>query len=269
MQDLDQNLAETFEPIDRDSPTKNTYTETMFFEKVEQYMPSSDKKHSKRDKVLRSETNDFITCNNLEQETSKVSKECSYQSLGLCEPSTSHGVNIRQKQKLPVASGSLSLPYYEPAKVKPSSTLIPVRNQFTDKTMPSNVAKESLSSNARVRSKKESCDSGVCSRNRTYDNEEGPFSFSGESSFSEEQNDLLNKEDVVENGVLKMHFSMSDVDEKDRCSTEDVSDSDEQCKWVRYGCGKEEVLRKLPQVDALDRKCLLSLFSRFVLWSSI
>lgn len=276
MQDLDQNLAETFEPIDRESPTKNTYNETMFFEKVEHCMSRNvlDKKHSKRDKVLRAESQECISHNDLEQESRTSRSDSCYQSLGMCEASTSHSDNLRHKQKICASSGSASLPYYELEKlVKPSSTLIPVRSTFTDERTqktcpsdrlmetrtPSSVAKESSSSSMRNRSKKpeRKCESeAVChEHNRSYDVDDGPFSFSGGSSVSEEQNDGCDRVDVVKNGMLKIHLNMSDLDEKDRCSTEDVSDNEEQFKMVRYGCGREEVVRRLPLADnTQDRK---------------
>lgn len=240
MQDLDQNLSETFETIDRESPTKNTYIEAAFFEKVEQHI-SSSKKPIKREKLLHSESFECVSHNDLSSYQSRTMRSDScYQSLGPCEPSTSQSNNAKCKA----------------ASAAATTTLIPVRNQVSDEKkvicienrLPRNVAKDYSSSKRRIENKRQetSCDSNVFQKHEADD---GPFSFSGESSVSEEPNEHpIGNDAVLENGLLKMHLNLSDLDEKEPRSMEEV----EQFKTVR--CGRDDIVRRLQQVNLQDGK---------------
>lgn len=110
MQDLDQNLSETYDNIEKDSPVKKPTKDSSVSDFVE-------------DSRLKSNCSPFVydrLANN-------------FASLNLNDPSTSYMTEFRPKPRIIQNYGSSSLPYMPPP-IKRSNpcTYIPVRNKFSD-----------------------------------------------------------------------------------------------------------------------------------------
>lgn len=112
MQDLDQNLSETYDNIERDSPVKKHGKDSP----IPDFLP--DSRHKSNDSLF-----DYAydrLANN-------------FASLNLNDSSTSYMTDFRSKPRIFQNYGSSSLPYIPPP-IKRSNpcTYIPVRNKFSD-----------------------------------------------------------------------------------------------------------------------------------------
>lgn len=112
MQDLDQNLSETYDNIDKDSPVKKSDKDAPVMDFVQ------DSRH-------KSSHNSF------EYIDDRLANN--FASLNLNEPSTSYVTDFRSKSRIAQNYGSSSLPYISPP-IKRSNpcSYISVRNKFSD-----------------------------------------------------------------------------------------------------------------------------------------
>ncbi|KAF5270445.1 hypothetical protein FQR65_LT05634 [Abscondita terminalis] len=243
-QELEQNLSETFENTDKDSPTKSCHDDKLLIENTKQVLTEAQKSHNR-----------------------KLQKDCeagvvnAFNSLTISEPSTSY----RNRTRLPQSRyGSSSLPYVKPNvpyvrnyselsyEEEPTSfgsqSKVMGEESFgiyaeTDLDQPTDYslryAEDDLESD-------EICDKIVksegtefiqdtvktyCTEDTPYDT---PFNYSTSTSMTDLRkttvdvdkqvidNDKLTKSNV---NALKTN-SMSQSDEKDHCSVEDASEVD-------------------------------------------
>nr|CAH7717003.1 unnamed protein product [Callosobruchus chinensis] len=281
LQDLDQNLSETYENIDKDSPVKKKDKEG-FMDFLQD---------SKRKSKGHSSSTEFIN---------EAQLSSNFSSLNLNEPSTSYTNELRPKSRLPQTYGSTSLPYMASPPIKRPNpcTFIPVRNKFSDcayedeidisdqpidysqkyaetKLPIANVdvspsserdysfgkqqaEKEGFSIYAEtdldqptdysLRYAEDDSDSDICSKIgktepqefvqdtvKTYCTEdtpyETPFNFSTATSMSDLR---MDDKQIIDNDKMKKgeHKGKKevakDVEEKERCSTEDISEKNDK-----------------------------------------
>lgn len=112
MQDLDQNLSETYDNIEKDSPVKKSSKDNSVID----FMQDSRRK---------------INCNTFQYNDDNLANN--FSSLNLNEPSISYVPDYRSKPRIIQNYGSSSLPYMPPpiARTNPCS-YISIRNKFSD-----------------------------------------------------------------------------------------------------------------------------------------
>ncbi|KAJ8981609.1 hypothetical protein NQ317_011889 [Molorchus minor] len=292
LQDLDQNLSETYENIEKIRRSRKNETDGALI-----------------DFIQDSRNKSKVTCISPEYLTSRSNPDVedshlsgAFASLSLDEPSTSYSSDVRSQSRIPQSYGSSSLPYMQPSiKRTNPCTYIPVRNKFADcayedeidvtdqpidysqkyseTKMPNNHA-NSVSSNSKrdgyyskskpdkesysiyaetdldqptdysLRYAEDDSDSDICSnitKNepqeyvqdtvKTYCTEdtpyETPFNFSTATSMSDLR---MEEKPVIDNDKLKESTPKTNkevnknADEKDHCSTEDISELDNRTK---------------------------------------
>lgn len=111
MQDLDQNLSETYDNIEKDSPVKKNEKDTNVIDFIHGSRQSSSR--NKYEYIDDRLTNNFA-------------------SLNLNEPSTSYMADYRSNPRVLQNYGSSSLPYISPPKRANPCSYIAVRNNFSD-----------------------------------------------------------------------------------------------------------------------------------------
>lgn len=292
MQDLDQNLSETYENIEKDSPVKRN--------------DKDDLTQESRRKAKMAASPDYLQYEQPSRSSSNLDEghlNTAFASLNLNEPSTSYTSEFRSKSRIPQNFGSSSLPYMTPPiKRTNPCTYIPVRNKFSDcayedeidvsdqpidysqkysETKLPNGDASNVSSNkdrdsfsySKSKTEKESfsiyaetdldqptdyslryaeddSDSDICNKItkdesqefvqdtvKTYCTEdtpyETPFNFSTATSMSDFR---IDEKPVIDNDKLKESAPKTNkevsknVDEKDHCSTEDISEIDSRPK---------------------------------------
>ncbi|KAG5892093.1 hypothetical protein JTB14_011993 [Gonioctena quinquepunctata] len=115
MQDLDQNLSETYENIEKDSPIRKCDKDGTMIDFTQD---------SRRKSKMKATSPDF------EEE---IHLSNNFANLNLNEPSTSYTSDSRLNSRIPQSYGSSSLPYVNPSSKQPNScTYIPVRNKYSD-----------------------------------------------------------------------------------------------------------------------------------------
>ncbi|KAL1492003.1 hypothetical protein ABEB36_012512 [Hypothenemus hampei] len=257
LQDLDTNLSETYENIDKDSPVKsNTENATNFFNSKSRNSPDGL-------------TNAFA-------------------SLNLNEPCTSYVTDLRFKSSIAQNYGGSSLPYVpQPIRHTNPASYLPVRTKYSDHSyeddmpeQPIDYSRKYLETTGEIPRKmvaspeisgenkdskydigytetdldqptdyslryaEDDSDSDICDKMtkqeyvqpdtvKTYCTEgtpyETPFVFSNATSMSDLRN-VGNEKSEIDNDALKnketkdVKETKNIIDEKDRCSTEDISE---------------------------------------------
>ncbi|CAH0552603.1 unnamed protein product [Brassicogethes aeneus] len=275
LQDLDSNLSELYENIEKESPIK--------LAKSDKYIPSNDfiPMHS-------SQPIDYSK-NASSIETENISN--AFMSLNISEPSTSFTRSTpRAKSRIPQSHGSTSLPYMSSSDKRSSSSTYVSRNKFSDCAYEDEIVSdqpidysvkysetkppagegnkvivkaekddsfynkpksddESFSIYAEtdldqptdysLRYAEDDSDSDICNKSskaefvqdtvKTYCTEdtpyETPFNFSTATSMSDLR---LEDKTVIDNDkstkILPKSKEIKNEDEKERCSTEDISE---------------------------------------------